>query len=420
LPSAVPLPRGPSVLLLGSAVGLLAVAGCPACRYTAESSDAYLTWFAMEGHADPDVLQQVCASRGMCARHSRRLFAQPGAPARLTAIYRYVVAAAARDPGAQPAACLACDQEAGAEDRVLSALLDEFTTGCRAEYKEHGGLCLPHLRRAVRRASGTDVRWLIRFMIARLGASQPDVGLLAGGPDADADERARLRAATPRRPHPGTCPACWSAADCERRQLAGLAAAGSDGGAPPAGLLCARHLRDAASAAEVLAWQAGQASEGLADVLGSKPRLLGIAPGWLSSRARRAVADPDCPVCRGSKLAASEQLGRLAAAVRRHGPAGARDAAPCVRHAASLRATDAAAGRLVADLLGETGRVLVQQLDAACSQPAATGRLPELPRDVGAQRRPGPAGAGAHETAAWRRAAAFLDGSVFGACAVEA
>lgn len=59
VPSAVPLPRVPSVLLLGSGAGLLEAPGCPACGYTAECSDTYLTWFALEGHGDPDVLQKA-------------------------------------------------------------------------------------------------------------------------------------------------------------------------------------------------------------------------------------------------------------------------------------------------------------------------------------------------------------------------
>lgn len=412
--SAVPLPRSPSTLLLGSAAGLFAAPGCPACRYTVESSDTYLTWFALEGHADADVLRQVCASRGMCARHTRRLFAQPGAAARLTAVYRYVVAAAADDPAAQAAACPACDQEATAEDRVLSALVDELATGSRAEYKLHGGLCLPHLRRAVRRGRGLDVRWLIRFVITRLDVAEPDPDFLAGGPDLDADDRAILRAALPAGLPEGVCPACWRAAAAERDQFAWLAAAvrGRDG-TPQVDMLCARHVRDAASDRGLLAWQAQGEARRLSAVLDGKPRLLGIAPGWLSPRARRALADPDCPVCHGCKVAAADELSRLAAAVReQQGVPADSGCVPCVRHAALLCAADSVAGRLATGVLIDRCREIAIDLEGDFALRGRTGRLPELPRDVSASPdRPGGRGA-----SAWRRAAALIDGSVLGGC----
>lgn len=414
LPSAVPLPRGPSVLLLGSGAGLLAAPGCPACRYTAESSDTYLTWFALEGHADPDVLQKVCASRGMCARHTRRLFAQPGAAVRLTAVYRYVVAAAARDPGAAITVCPACEQEAAAADRVLSALVDELATGSRAHYKEHGGLCLPHLRRAVRIGRNLDLRWAIRFMIARLCLPQPDPDVLTGGPDLDADDRAILRAALPTRLPAGVCVACWNAAASESGRLAELTSERRDRPeSDSAELLCALHLRDAASAGWLLARQAQREAERLVSMLDSKPRLLGIAPGWLSPRARRALADPDCPLCRDGKLAATDQLSRRRAAPH-HG-----QSPVCIRHVALLRASDPPAGRMVATLLSERGREIATQLDAAFALRTPTGRAPELPRDTQREHRLGWDDAAGREASACRRAAIFLDGSVFAGCPAD-
>jgi hypothetical protein len=122
VPSAAPIPRGPSVLLLGSAAALLNAPGCPVCRYAAESNDAYLAWFALEGHGDTDMLGRLRASRGMCARHTRQLLAQPGAATRLTAVYRYVVAAAAEDIGAAAAGCPACEHEAASRSETIRYL----------------------------------------------------------------------------------------------------------------------------------------------------------------------------------------------------------------------------------------------------------------------------------------------------------
>jgi hypothetical protein len=399
MPGAAPLPRSPSVLLLGDAAGLLAIPGCPACRYPAESSDSYLTWFALEGHADPDVLQMVCASRGMCPRHTRRLLAQPGAASRLTVVYRYVIAAVLRNPGAGPASCPGCDQETAAEDRVLGILLDELATGQRAEYKAHGGLCLPHLRRAARRRRSQDVRWLIRFMIARLGAPEPDADLLAGARDPDTDSRAGLRAALPRTAPARACPACWAAAAAERALVADVRSAGTGrGGALPADRLCRQHLRDAASGPGLLAWQAELEAERLAGALDGKPRLLGIAPGWLSPRAQRALADPDCAVCRGTNLSAAAELREVASSVRH----GSHPPALCARHVARLCAADALAGRAATSALTEYATELLSQLKA----------------DFG-KRTPDARASGARGPDAWRRAAALLDGSVFGGCAAD-
>lgn len=398
MPAAVPLPRSPSVLLLGNAAALLTGPGCPACRYAAESSDTYLSWFALEGHADPDVLRGLRAARGMCARHTRRLMAQPGAASRLTAVYRYVVASVARDHGAEAASCPGCAQEAAAQDRVLDTLLDELAAGDRASYKTHGGLCLPHLRRAARRARNLDVRWMIRFMIARLASAEPDVSLLAGAADPDDDFRARFRAAGQSAAPAGACPACWAAAGREHVLLAqartGTAEVAADG-------LCGQHLRDAASG-PLLGSQAELAAERLAAVLDGKPRLLGIAPGWLSSRARRALADPDCPVCTGSARAAADELRRAWPAPRDGVTLRNRPQLPspqlCARHVTRLRAADPAAGRRASSELAERARALLSQLDA----------------DFGSRTRDARAGAAGPGVSAWRRAAVFLDGSVLG------
>ena len=394
---ATPVPRGPSVLLLGSSAGLLSVHGCPACWYVAESSEMYLTWFAVEGHADPDALHRLRASRGMCARHTRCLLAQPGAAARLTAVYRYVVAEAARDVGADAAGCPACDQETRAEDRTLSTLMDEFTAESRGQYRQHGGLCLPHLRRAARRYRSQDLRWLIGCMIRRLRAPDPGLDLLAGGPDPDAGTRAALRARLPAGTA-ATCQVCWAAAHAERARLEDIWQTRSRGpGIPPPVCLCSTHLRDAAPAGSLLAWQAEREAQRLATVLDSRPRLLGIAPGWMSPRARRALADPDCAVCRAAGEAAVASIAGIPAMLRNASGTPQRPLL-CTRHASRLQAADAEAGRVVLGTLSEYAHGLLAELDAAFGR--------HRQRD----------GAGGAELSAWRRAAVFLDGSVLGGC----
>jgi hypothetical protein len=404
LPSAAPVPRSPSVLLLGSATGLLTVPGCPACRYAAESSEAYLTWFALEGHGDSQMLRRLCASRGMCGRHTRRLLTQPGAANRLTAVYKHVVAAAIEDPSAVPAACPACDQETAAEDRVLGILLDEV--GDTRQYKLHGGVCLPHLRRAARLNRKRDARWLVRFMIKRLSEPRPDLDLIAGQPDPDAGSRAAFRAGLPLRlpvGGPWTCSVCWAAADAERACLADARlSCDSPPGTVPADAMCACHLRDVGGGGTgMLAWQAARHADRLAQVLAGQPQRLGISPGWwLSSRARRALADPDCPVCHGRQKAAANEIDRRRAALRdaeRDPLAGVQ---LCVRHVSSLHAVDALAGRRASNALRRQASQLVSELDIAFTMQTWTHR----------------GDAKGQEMTAWRRAAVLLDGSVLGAC----
>jgi hypothetical protein len=408
LPSPTPVPRGPSVLLLGSASALFGWPGCPACRYTAEASDAYLTWFALDGHYDADVLARLCASRGMCAPHTRRLLSQPGAPARLTAVYRYVIQAAARGFRARPAQCPACEHDAVAEERVLDLVLEEVLAGDGRTYKQHGGLCLPHLRRAASLRTNADVRWLARFMVTRLTAEPPGLDLLAGSPDPDADARAALRSGLPLRlahTDAWACTVCWAAADAERNQLADARSA-SRPGSPrlPGDCLCRSHLHDYALAADnaddLLTWQAECQVVRLAQVIDGQPRLLGISVGWLSARARRAFAAPDCPTCRSAEQAAAAELGRVQAGLRAAGPGSRAGLALCVRHASRLHDVDARAGNLACTALSGYASKLLGELEDAFRKETWSHR--------GVVR-------GAEMTA-WRRAAAFLDGAVFGGC----
>jgi len=446
MPSAAPVPRGPSVLALGGVGELLTRPGCPACRYAAEASDRYLAWFALEGHADPVTITRLCASLGMCAPHTRQLMGQPGAAARLTAVYRYLLQAAREQlgrPGRHRLAdCPACEHDQAAAGRALDTLLDGLPeTGVWERYVQVGGLCWPHVRAAASlRGHRHALARIAQAMAASTAGQRTSLDMLAGSPDHDAQERARLRAALPPagRLVPGACPACLTAAQAELTGLTGLARAGlpraagaghrrregaleaaieataedaAGAASRQAGCLCAGHLRDMALMHDghdgaPLGWEA----EGQAAVLArlAQPpawRRGGHPASWLGGRHPPAGGG-ECPVCRASERGAQRELERHRVALKaaRALPAsGARPASRpgqelCVRHVLAVLASDPAAGRLAADDAVRHGGDLIGELTEAFRK--GTWAFRHESRGV--------------EMTAWRRAAAFLDGGVFG------
>ena len=205
VPSAVPMPRGPTVLTLYSAADLLTGPGCPVCRYAAEAGDRYLAWFALEAHADAVTITRLCSSLGMCPRHTRGLMSQPGAPSRLTAVYRYVLQTA-RDRlsghAARLAICPACEHDDGAAGRALDTLLEGLTDNqVRDRYRELGGLCIPHLRTASARGNCRVAAWLSQTMTAAVSACRASPDWLAG-----IDHDARCAPCCGARPRPSHLP----------------------------------------------------------------------------------------------------------------------------------------------------------------------------------------------------------------------
>ncbi len=401
MPFAAPLPARPGHLALFGAGDLLAVAGCPACRYAAEAGRRFLGWFALEGHYDADVLTRLCGSLGFCPAHTRGLILLPGAPGRLAALYRYLLRTAlahlgdGTSPG-QP--CLACarDAEAGrrALDTVLSGLSEEDLW---ESYAACGGLCLPHLRAAAARTRRSLVVPMARVLAGRLASRPADVTALAGEPPGDAAIRARLSLSlpSPEAAGPG-CPVCLAAGLAERDAV--MHASGAVGmpgarrradeedraGAPgePAGFLCPAHLHQAVAAA---CERPGR--DAVAGMLDWHARL---AAAWARAlpmrrgRARQASAGlaRPCPACRAAARAAAAAAGRLLA-----GPAGGRaPGSPCLRHVLLLRAADRrGASRYVAEA-ASAARALAAELETA---PA--GLMPP-----------------------WQRAVALTDGRVYG------
>jgi hypothetical protein len=413
MPAATPVPRGPTVLTLYTAADLLTGPGCPVCRYADEAADRYLAWFALEGHADAMTVTRLCASLGMCPRHTRGLINQPGADRRLTALYRYLTEAAsdrlaaADHRAARPDGCPACKHDDGAAGRALETLLDCLADGqVRDRYRELGGLCIPHLRAASARGDHQVLSWLARTMTGAVTGRAAGPGWLAvTGRDADA--RIALRTALPAAALPGSgaCAACLAAGRSEAGHLARMAD-GSDRGRPDRRLLlCPGHLGDLIvlagqpAAPRLLAWQADCLAAALIRPASSPGRRPGGPARWLRTR-RRPRAGPaadDCPVCLASGAAAQRAVDDLRGRLRAEHPLPGRQAALCVRHLLGLKVADPYAGQLTAPGAIERAHLLIAELDEAFSKGTWTHR----------HEAKGP------EMTAWRRAAAFLDGGVF-------
>jgi len=409
MPSAAPVPRGPTVLTLYSAMDLLTGPGCPACRYAGEAEDRYLAWFAFEAHADAGMITRLCSSLGMCPRHTRGLMCQPGAARRLTALYRYILPAARDQLGgraARPGDCPACEHDGAAVGRALDTLLDGLADEpVREHYRRLGGLCIPHLRAASQRTAPQVAAWLAGILSEAAATRSTGAGWLTGA-DTDARPRAALRHAMPAngRPGPGTCAACQAAARAETSHLAGMLRA-CDHHPDRRMLLCAGHLSDLIVLANphtraLVTWQADCLTAALAPYVPSPDREPSRPVIWPWSRRRRAARLDACPLCvaRDSAVLQAAKDVRAALSAARQVPG--REVPLCVRHLLSLNAADPRAGQLAAPAAAELAETLITELDEAFSKSTWARRSEAA----------GP------EMTAWRRAAAFLDGSVFLGC----
>ena len=394
MPAATPLPRGPSVLTLYDAADLLTAPGCPVCRYASEASDRYLRWFALEAHAQPDTITRLCACLGPCARHARLMMSQPGAGIRMTAVYRYVVTAA-RDRlagrGGRLAACPACEHDAGAADRALGTLIEGLTDSATMyRFRELGGVCLPHWPAVATAGRRPMVECLTETMRESIAAPGAPLGWLAGT-DPDAEIRAVLRRSVPTTGFlpPMACPPCLASAQAERDALDRLAGLASDGPDPTL-TLCAEHFADAAATTAdhrglraLLVWQAGCLTA----------RLNTRSAHRLRAGRRQRGPDGDCTVCRARSSAAQ----RVLAAVGTESLPLA-GSALCVRHHLVLRVAAPWACQALLPAAVQAADALIGDLaDAFDATAQARSRGEPVP-----------------DSSAWRRAAAYLDGAVFG------
>jgi hypothetical protein len=411
MPAAAPIPRGPTVLTLYSATDLLTAPGCPVCRYAGEAGVRYLAWFALEAHADAVTITRLCKSLGTCPRHTRGLMSQPGAAQRLTAVYRYLVEEARDRLSGRAAsidACPACEHYQGAVGRALDTLLDDLTDeSVRQRCREFGGLCIPHLATAAPRGDQRAVAWLSDTMTAAVTARSADPGRLAGT-DYDVDARAVLRraAAATARPGPGSCIGCLAAARSQNDHLTWIVRTGGRSQPDRLLLLCAAHLGDVVAAAgqrdapSLVAWQAGCLAAAVSHgAAASTRRKLGAPTSWVRPRSRADGADR-CPACLVGQDAAQRAVDDLRASLRASHLAPYHHTPLCVRHLLGLQAADPWAGHVTARGAIQRAEMLLAELNEAFGKNTWARRHEAR----------GP------EMTAWRRAAAFLDGSVFCGC----
>lgn len=398
MPAATPIPRAPTILTLDSAAVLLTRPGCPVCRYADEAGDRYLAWFALEAHAQADTITRLCASLGMCSPHTRSLMRQPGAEIRLTAVYRYLMAAA-RDrltaASARLGRCPACEHDGRVAERAVDTLIEGLADNTvRERYRELGGLCVPHLRGATVRSSRQVAAWLSETTMAAVSSPSASSAWLSGT-DRDTDVRAVLRQAA----QPGAssdwmaCVGCLAAARSESSYLTQILHT-RDRADQEGRLLCAGHLSDLialagrAGAVPLLAWQVGCLAAGLSH-----------RSGWRWPRRRL----DHCPTCVASEDAARQAIGDFRNWLRASRQVTDRHVPLCVRHLLVLRTLDPWAGHV-------TGPGGVQRAETLAAELAEAFSMNTWARRHEAR---GP------EMTAWRRAVAFLDGGVFYGCAAR-
>ncbi len=141
--------------------------GCPLCRLASGAVAWYTDMLSYEAVNDPGVRARLRAARGFCNYHAWRFAADlRNAPGRAM-IYRdllgVLLAILRRGPGAQgehllpTGECPACRSLAQATGRYLDTLLAHLgEEELRSRYQASSGLCLPHLRLALRRTRRTD------------------------------------------------------------------------------------------------------------------------------------------------------------------------------------------------------------------------------------------------------------------------
>jgi len=169
-------------------------------------------------------------------------------------------------------------------------------------------------------------------------------------------------------------------------------------------LLCADHLSDLIVLAgrhtqALVTWQAGCLTAALAPPVPSPDREPGRPVMWPWPRRRRASRLDACRLCVALDAAVQQAAKDVRASLSADRQIPGRQVPLCVRHLLSLKAADPWAGQLAAPA-AELAETLITELDEAFSKSTWARRSENA----------GP------EMTAWRRAAAFLDGSVLLGC----
>jgi hypothetical protein len=156
----------------------LAGSGCAICALALRSLARYFDALAYESVNDPGIRDALRASRGFCAAHGQ-LLREARTAAGAAILCRDVLAAASEtleqlarpehgrglerlfgrneratsDPLAPQRACPACERRRAAEQIYLDTLVEHLTDDeLLPALAGSAGLCLPHLRSALRRA----------------------------------------------------------------------------------------------------------------------------------------------------------------------------------------------------------------------------------------------------------------------------
>jgi hypothetical protein len=200
------------------------------------------------------------------------------------------------------------------------------------------------------------------------------------------------------------CTACQAAARTEAGHLAGILRACDHDPEDRRMLLCAHHLSDLIALAgqrtlALVAWQAGCLAAALPPPAPTPDWESGRLTIWPWSRRRPARLDA-CSLCVAHDAVERQATEDVRTSLRAARPVPGHQVPLCVRHLLSLKAADPRAGQLAAPAAAELAETLITELDEAFSK-STWARRHE---------------AGGLEMTAWRRAAAFLDGSVLLGC----
>jgi hypothetical protein len=154
----------------------LARAGCAVCRLVAIATDRYLRSLLHESVNDPGVRERLRASHGFCSEHSWQL-QRRGDPLGISILWRDLLTQALESSNGpwtekgrgRSAMCPACEVAAEAEQRYLETLVEHLASGSlRREYDASPGLCLPHLRKALRQGPAGARAFLLGSEAAKL------------------------------------------------------------------------------------------------------------------------------------------------------------------------------------------------------------------------------------------------------------
>jgi hypothetical protein len=151
----------------------LAEPGCPLCRRVARAVDRYLRALLYESVNDPEVREGLRASQGFCRQHAWQV-QRRASPLSIAILWRDLLSQElAPEPSANRRArlCPACAVAAEAERGHLAALAEHLEAGSlRDEFAASAGLCLPHLRAALRAAKAGAREFLLAAESEKIAA----------------------------------------------------------------------------------------------------------------------------------------------------------------------------------------------------------------------------------------------------------